>query len=382
MTYLDHNASSPLRPEARAAMERAFGVTGNPSSIHLEGRVARAMIEDAREKVAALTGARPQDVIFTSGGTEANALGLWGAVQAAAEAEMRITRIFVSAIEHDSVLAAACALGERHPGVRVANIPVTSDGVIDTSALEDLLREGKGRVLVAVMAANNETGVIQPIDTIADLVRAYGGLLHVDSVQACGKIAVDAGMADYTAISAHKIGGPQGIGALILNDDAPIAAQVLGGGQERGRRAGTENIIGIAGFGAAAGAVQGDDTSSIQALRDRFEDHLGARHSDVVIFGYGAQRVCNTSNFSLPHLTAETAVMALDLDGVMASSGSACSSGKVGPSHVLKAMGVSDEHARSALRISFGWSSTEADVDSALEALGRISARRRAPAAA
>ncbi len=375
MPYLDHNATSPLRPEARAAMERAFSVAGNPSSVHLEGRVARTLIEDAREKVAALVASRPQDVIFTSGGTEANVLALAGSVQGAAEAEARITRLFVSAIEHDSVLQTATALGERQPGLRVDVIPVTRDGLVDLAALRTLLREGKGRALIAVMAANNETGVVQPIGEIAGLARESGALFHVDAVQACGKIAIDAGCAEYLSLSAHKIGGPQGVGALIVNERAPLTPQMSGGGQERGRRAGTENVIGIAGFGAAAEAVPREDVSSVLALRDRFESGLKTRHPDVTIFGSGAPRLVNTSNFALSGISAEIAIMALDLDGVMASSGAACSSGKVRPSHVLEAMGVPEEVASSALRVSFGWNSLPTDVDAVLNSLEKISAR-------
>jgi cysteine desulfurase len=382
MAYLDHNATSPLRPEARAAMERAFSVVGNPSSVHLEGRVARGMIEDAREKVAALVGARPQDVIFAGSGTEANSLALHGALQGAAETEQRITRLFVSAIEHDSVLRTADALGERQPSVRVAKIPVTNDGVVDLAGLNVLLREGKGRSLIAVMAANNETGVIQPLGDVAKLGKEYGALLHVDAVQACGKIAVDAGLADYVSLSAHKIGGPQGAGALIVREGAPLVAQMLGGGQERGLRAGTENVIGIAGFGAAAEIARSEDVSSTRALRDRFESQLTTDHPEVAIFGLNAPRLSNTSCFALPGISAETAVMALDLDGVMVSSGAACSSGKVRPSHVLKAMGVSEEFAASALRISFGWNSTANDADALLASLEKLSSRARSRRAA
>ena len=375
MTYLDHNATSPLRPEARAVMERAFSVTGNPSSVHLEGRLARKLIEDAREKVVALVSANPQDVIFTSGGTEANSLALWGALQGAAEADARITRLFVSAIEHDSVLTSATVLSERYAGVRFATIPVTESGVVDLPTLAALLREGKGRALIAVMAANNETGVIQPIEPIGELAKEHKALLHIDAIQACGKVAIDASNADYLSISAHKIGGPQAVGALILKEGAPFAAQLLGGGQEHGRRAGTENVIGIAGFGAAAEAVRGEDISHVKAMRDRFESDARRRLPEAVWFGCDAPRIANTSNLALPGVSAETAVMALDLDGVMVSSGAACSSGKVKPSHVLKAMGVAEELAGSALRVSFGWSSQQDDVEAVLASLEKISAR-------
>ena len=371
MSYLDHNATSPLRPEARAAMERALAIGGNPSSVHGSGRAARALVERAREQIATLAGARAQDVIFTSGGTEANTLALWGAVQGASEVSQRITRLFVSAIEHSSVRANAAAIAERVPGIRLEIIPVTADGIVDLEALRVMLREGKGRVLVAVMAANNETGVIQPLAEIVKLLSEHESYLLVDAIQAAGKVGLDLQVAHYVALSAHKIGGPQGAGALIVRDAAPLAATVLGGGHERGRRAGTENVSGIAGFGAAAEAA----TFASPDLRDSFESRLKALVPDLVIFGAGAPRLATTSNFAVPSLAAETAMMALDLDGVMVSSGSACSSGKVRASHVLNAMGVSDSLAQSALRVSFGWNSTGDDVDAAIAALSKLVAR-------
>jgi cysteine desulfurase len=378
MRYLDHNATSPLRAESRAAMERALAIGGNPSSVHGQGRAARAEIEQARESVAALAGGRAQDVVFTSGGTEANALALWGALQGAVEAGARITRLFVSAIEHDSILANAAAIAERAPGVRLETIPVTSDGVVDLDALRGLLREGKGRSLVAVMAANNETGVVQPIADVAALLKDHDGYLLIDAVQAIGKISFAAPLADYVSLSAHKLGGPQGVGALIVKEGSPLAATILGGGQERGLRAGTENVAGIAGFGAAAKAA----TPLPATLRDRFESELRSAVPDVVIFGDKSARLPNTSNFALPRVSAETAIMALDLDGVMISSGSACSSGKVKPSHVLKAMGVPGGLAQSALRVSFGWNSTEEDADAAISSISHLLSRVRSRAAA
>jgi cysteine desulfurase len=359
-------------------MERAWALGGNPSSVHGQGRAARAVVENAREAVASLAGAQAEALVFTSGGTEANALALRGAVQGAVEAGTRITRLFVSAIEHDSVLANAAALVERAPGLRLETIPVNGDGVVDVDALRAHLREGKGRALVAVMAANNETGVVQPIADVAALMKEHEDYLIVDAVQALGKIPVDVSVADYVSFSAHKLGGPQGVGALIVKEGSPLAATPLGGGQERGRRAGTENVAGIAGFGAAAKATEPMKAT----LRDRFETELLSVVSDVVIFGDKATRLPNTSNFALPSISAETAVMALDLDGVMVSSGSACSSGKVKPSHVLRAMGVPETLARSALRVSFGWNSTEADVEAAVSAISRLVARVRSRVAA
>jgi cysteine desulfurase len=345
--YLDHNASSPLRPEARAAMERAFELCGNPSSVHGAGRAARKLVEAAREQVAALVGAKPEEVIFTGGGTDANTLALRGAIEGAAEAGERITRLFVSGVEHPSVLAAADYLAEHAPGLRVETIPVSKDGVADFAATS--FREGKGRALVAMMAANNETGVIQPTGDIDTL-------LFVDAVQKPGRTD----NASYISLSAHKLGGPQGVGALIVRDGAPFAMP----------RAGTPNVAGISGFGAVAACARIGS-----ALRDRFEAGLSPQ---AVVFGAGVARLPNTSNFALPGIAAETSLMALDLDGVMVSSGAACSSGTVKISHVLKAMGVSDDLARCALRVSFGWNSTDADVDAALASIGRLVARREA----
>jgi cysteine desulfurase len=375
MAYLDHNATSPLRPEARDAIARALDLTGNPSSVHAGGRAARALVEEARENVARLAKARAPDVIFTSGGTEANALALIGAVQGAAEAGERITRLFVSAIEHDSVIANAEALAERSAGLRLEFIPVAPDGFIDLDALRVMLREGKGRTLIAVMAANNETGVIQPLDEVSHLARENEALLHVDAVQAAGRIAVDfdALNASYLSLSAHKLGGPHGTGALILREGAPFATLIAGGGQERGHRAGTENVSGISGFGAVARDF--GDTARIAALRGRFEEALLKTAPEAMVFGSRAKRLANTSNFALPGIPAETALIALDLDGVQVSSGAACSSGKVKPSHVLSAMGVSEDTARSALRVSFGWNSTEADADAAIASFSNLLAR-------
>jgi len=384
MAYLDHNATSPLRAEARTAVEQAFAIGGNASSVHAAGRAARALVEDARLTVAALAGARPDEVIFTSGGTEADALALWGAVLGSLDARAaeknagaRITRLFISIIEHAAVLANATAVAERFAGLRLETIPVRSNGAVDLDALRDGLREGKGRALVAVMAANNETGVIQRVDEVAALARAEGALVMSDAVQAAGKVKALPDT-DYLTFSAHKMGGPQGVGALIVKAGAPYAPLIVGGGQERGLRAGTQNIAGIAGFGAAVEAMSQQTISP--ALRDRFEAGLREIAQEVIIFGADAPRLANTSNFSLPGIAAETALMALDLDGVMLSSGAACSSGKVKRSHVLAAMGVSDDVAGCALRASFGWNSTEADVEAALGSISKLVARRRAAA--
>lgn len=383
MIYLDHNATAPLRPEARAAVLAALEAGGNPSSVHKAGRSARATIENARAAIAKLAGAKPDEAIFTSGGTEAIALALSGAVMGAMEEGARITRLFVSAIEHDAVRANAAAVAERVAGLRVETVPVTRDGTIDLDALRTGLREGKGRALVAIMAVNNETGAIQPVEQAAALAREAGGLVLVDAVQAAGKVEIArfSSHVDYMALSAHKLGGPAGAGALIVKEGAPLVPQTLGGGQEKRRRAGTENISGIAGFGAAAVAVNvGDEAVRIASLRDSFERELKRAFPDITIFGERAPRLANTSNFAWPPMAAETAVMALDLEGVMVSSGAACSSGKVAHSHVLEAMGVKEELARKALRVSFGWNSAAGDEIAAIAALEKLAARARAHA--
>jgi cysteine desulfurase len=385
MHYLDHNATSPLRPECLSAVTHALAVGGNPSSIHAKGRAARALMEEAREKVAMLVGAKPSEVIFTSGATEANDLALFGAVEGSlAEEEVRITRLFVSAIEHSSVLAAADRLAERFPWVRVSRLGVTSDGVIDLEGLRVALREGKGRALVAAMAANNETGVVQPIAEVSRLVREAGGLLLVDAVPAAGKIGLDFPLCDYMVLSAHKIGGPQGSGALVVRANSsessvPLQPQLVGGGQQKGLRAGCENLSGIAGFGAAAHSLADGEgeRARIAHLRDHFEAALKQAAPEAVIFGAGQDRLCSTSCFAIPGLSAETALIGLDLDGVMMSSGSTCSSGKVKISHVLAAMGVDEGRASCALRASFGWSSTMEDVNGAIASLAKLRERVR-----
>ena len=379
MPYCDHNATAPLRPEAREAVMRALSLTGNPSSVHAGGRAARAMVEEAREAVARLAGAKAEAVIFTSGATEANALALWGAAEAAADAGNPITRLLVSAIEHKSVLKTAEAVAE-HMNIRLEIVPVTADGVVDAKALTALLR-GEGRALVAVMAANNETGVVQPVAEISRLCRDAGALLLVDAVTAAGKIPLDAGLCDYMTLSGHKLGAPQGVGALIVSETAPLAAQLVGGGQQKGLRAGTENLSGIAGLGAAAKAVLANDEecAHLAALRGHFERALKEAVPEAVIFGANAPRLPNTSNVALPGLAAENMVIALDLDGMMVSSGSSCSSGKIAASHVLAAMGVSD---LSSVRISFGWNSLPDDANAVVASLVKLWQRARPRVAA
>ncbi|HWM61640.1 MAG TPA: cysteine desulfurase family protein [Rhizomicrobium sp.] len=377
MHYLDHNATSPLRPESLSAMTHALSVGGNPSSVHASGRAARAVMEEAREKVAALVGAGAESVIFTSGATEACSLALFGAAEGSLEGESRITRVFVSAIEHKAVLAAADRLAERFPWIRVTTLAVTAEGVIDLEALRVALREGKGRALVAVMAANNEIGTVQPIAEVSKLAREAGALLLVDAVPAAGKIALDFSLCDYMVLSAHKMGGPQGSGALLVAAGAPLAPQLAGGGQQKGLRAGTENLSGIAGFGAAARALADGEgeRARIVHLRDHFEAALKQAAPEAVIFGMEQKRLCSTSGFAIPGVRAETALIGLDLDGVMMSAGSTCSSGKVSVSHVLAAMGVDEALAACALRASFGWSSTMEDVNAAVASLIKLRER-------
>ena len=358
--YLDWNATAKLRPEAREAVLAVLETGGNPSSVHGAGRSARRRVEQAREQVAALAGVLPREVVFTSGGTEANALALSPALGDV---------LLISTIEHPSVRA-----GGRFAAAE--DIEVTADGVVDLAALKRRLA-GVSRPLVSIMLANNETGVVQPIAQAAELVRGAGGLLHVDAVQGPGRIACDfkALGADLMTLSAHKIGGPQGAGALIKRDGLEIEAQFRGGGQERGMRAGTENVPSIAGFGAAAAAVTGswhEEATQMAALRDRLEAGLKAISPQAVIFGEGAGRLPNTTLFAVPGVRAETAVIALDLEGVAVSSGAACSSGKVTPSHVLAAMGVPTGLVLGAIRLSLGYSSTGADIEAFLKAWAKL----------
>ena len=359
--YLDWNATGQLRPEARAAMTAALEVTGNPSSVHGAGRAARRLVEDAREKVAALVGASVRDVVFTSGGTEANMLALSPALG---------ETLLVSAIEHPSVRS-----GGRFAAVE--EIPVTAQGVVDLVALERLLT-GRSRAFVSIMLANNETGVIQPVAEAAAIVHTAGGLLHVDAVQGPGRMPCDfqALGADLMTLSSHKIGGPQGVGALIKRDGVWLDAFIKGGGQERGARAGTENVAAIAGFGAAAEAVRQGwtrETARMAELRDRLEAGIKATAGKAVIFGAGLARLPNTTLFSVPGMKAETAVIAFDLEGVAVSSGAACSSGKVTPSHVLTAMGVDSALAHGAIRVSIGYATSDGDVATILKAWEKLS---------
>jgi cysteine desulfurase len=356
-TYLDYNATSPVKPAVRHAILRALEEGGNPSSIHGPGRKARVRLDEARDAVAALVGACAENVIFTSGGTEANNLAILGLTRTHA-----IETILVSAIEHPCVRTAA-----EESSIQLREVPVDKNGVLELTALKEMLDHGNGCVLLALMLANNETGVIQPLAAASEYVHAVGGLVHCDAVQAAGKIPfsiADLGV-DSLALSAHKFGGPQGAGALVLAHALPLGARLLGGGQELGRRGGTENLPGIVGLGEAAQLAMADlpDYSRLAALRDDFEMRLRQETPAIVIFGEAAPRLPNTSAFAAPGVEADTLLMALDLAGIAVSSGSACSSGKVSHSHVLKAMAVPDSLARSALRVSLGWASREGDLD-------------------
>ncbi|KRR16555.1 cysteine desulfurase [Bradyrhizobium lablabi] len=367
--YLDWNATTPLRPEARQALAAAWDMAGNPSSVHAEGRQARRLVEDARAAVAAAVSARPQDVVFCSGGTEANAMALTPGLRRGSG--WPVQRLVVSAIEHPSVLS-----GGRFSADAIASINISSAGVVDLDHLRALLADGSP-ALVSVMAANNETGAIQPIAEAAEIVHEAGGLLHVDAIQALGKIPIDIKVmqADLLTLSAHKIGGPKGVGALVLAEGVQAIEPLLrGGGQELGRRAGTENVAGIAAFGvaaAAAAAQLADNADRLQALRERFEKGL-KQAADIIVFSEDVPRLPNTTLFTVPGLKAETAVIGFDLAGIAVSSGSACSSGKVQPSHVLAAMGFGKDLAQGAVRLSLGWSTSETDVDLALEAWRKL----------
>jgi cysteine desulfurase len=367
--YLDWNATTPLRPEARAAMAAAWDLSGNPSSVHAEGRASRGLVEDARAVVAEAVGAEARNVVFTSGGTEANSLALTPGLRR--NSALPINRLVVSAIEHASVLA-----GGRFPPEAIEILGVSRSGVVDLDHLREILADG-APALVSVMAANNETGALQPVAEIADIVQGTGGLLHVDAVQAIGKIPfyLNEIGANLISVSAHKMGGPKGVGALVLADglNGPDAA-IRGGGQEKGRRAGTENVPGIVGFGAAVKAAMASlngDMGRVENLRKRLETGL-RQTPGAFVFSEDTPRLPNTTLFTVPGLKAETAVIGFDLEGIAVSSGSACSSGKVQPSHVLEAMGFGAEPAKGAVRLSLGWSTTEADIDCCLEAWRKL----------
>ena len=368
--YLDHNATSPIRPEARDAMIEALQAGGNPSSVHASGRAARDRLERARAAVAALVNGSAERLVFTSGGTEANALAIESTAGSSAHG-----RLLIGATEHDAVVNTAKAAG-----LPIEVWPVDTKGLADLSWLADRLARwnpADGRPFVALMLANNETGVIQPVAEAAALVREAGGWLHVDAVQAAGKIAVDLDAlgAHTLALSAHKLGGPQGVGALAFASDIMLHPRLHGGGQERGLRAGTENVTGAAGFGAAAAAVLRDLPEA--TVQTAWRDAAAARlvQAGAVIAGEGAPRLPGTLCLATANFLSALQVMALDLEGVEVSAGSACSSGKVKPSGVLAAMGYGDL-AAGALRASGGWNTTQQDWDRFADAWLAVQARR------
>jgi cysteine desulfurase len=373
--YLDWNASAPLSEAARTAMVAALDAA-NPSSVHREGRAARGLVEEARRAVAALVNGKPEHVVFTSGATEA-ASTLLSPDWRMGRSPLRMGKLYVSEADHPCVLS-----GGRFPVERVIRIGVGRDGILDLGALESALAvhdKADGVALVAVHAANNETGVIQPAEEIGRIVKAAGGVLALDAVQAAGRIPLDisAGYADYLILSSHKIGGPKGAGATVAAADLMMPAPlVTGGGQEKGHRAGTENPPAIAGFGVAAReALAGlDRIAAVRRKRDAIESIVTELVPDAVFFGAGAPRLANTSFFAIPGMKAETAQIAFDLAGVALSAGSACSSGKVGPSHVLKAMGFGDDVG--ALRVSIGPTTGDREIELFRKALAGIAARR------
>lgn len=384
-SYLDWNATAPMRPEAAEAMLRALALVGNPSSIHAEGRAARAAVERAREQVARLVSAPARLVVFVSGGSEANAFCLSPSFGLGDGRLAR--RLIVGATEHPCVRE-----GHRFAPGAVTELPVDADGLVDLDALRSALAAGEGRALVSVHLANNETGVVQPIAEIALICRQADALLHVDAVQAAGKVAIDMTTlgADALTLSAHKLGGLKGVGAVVFGSDRVEVTDrlVRGGGQEKGARAGTENVPGIVAFGAACEAAHAElEAEAVRQLelRDALEHRLSSLAPSAVVFGRGAPRLPNTSCFATPGFGAEKLLILLDLAGVSVSSGSACSSGKVKPSHVLLAMGVDPGLAAGALRVSLGRLTGEADINRFCEAYAKALASldaRKAQAAA
>jgi len=375
MTYLDHNAITPMRPEAKAAVTAALDVFGNPASVHAAGRAARDVLDRARAQVAAALGAQPAEIVFTSGATESAALAIRGALGAAAAGREDLV---VTAVEHPCVLAVADAL--RAEGRRVTVLPVDRRGLPELDAARAAVTVRTA--LFCAMTANNETGVLLPVRELAAIARDRGALFFTDAVQAVGKIEVDVRTlgTDLLALTGQKFGGPRGAGALWVKSGVRLAP-LLGGTQERGRRAGTENLPGVAGLGAAieaAVACRDADAPRIAALRNRLEAGLLTALPGAVVNGAGAPRLPGTLSLTIPGADAEALLIALDLDGVCASAGSACHSGSAKPSSVLAAMGLTDAEARATLRLSLGWSSTDEDVDRALELVPRLAARVRA----
>lgn len=370
--YLDHNAGSPLRPQVKQAVVEALDLAANASSVHLEGRKAKGLVERARQNVAAMVGAADGAVTFTSGGSEANAAILQPSLSVKGKA-VSIDRLLVSATEHDSVLK-----GGRFAAGQIDIIPVDADGIVDLAFLSDRLsgiRSDGETALVAIMLANNETGVVQPVEAVGQIVAEHDAYFLCDAVQGPGKLAVDIERigAHFLTLSSHKLGGPQGAGAIVRRSDAyAFQPLIRGGGQESYGRAGTENVAAIHGFGVAAELIaqEAPERARIAALRDGMEQQL----TGVVILGSNVDRLPNTSCLAVPGLAAETMLISLDLQGFAVSSGSACSSGKVGVSHVLTAMDVAESTARGALRISLGWNTTDEQVKQFVEAFNNMAA--------
>ncbi len=374
--YLDHNATSVPRPQAREAMNAALEApAGNPSSLHAEGRAARAVVEKARGQVAALIGAKASEVVFTSGGSEAIAAAILGACVRAPASRRKIV---ISAVEHSAVLEAARQAGRL--GFEVDLVPCDRSGRIPAGAFA--ARVDGNTAIAALQWANNETGVVQPVEEVGRACSQAGAPFLVDAVQAAGKRRVDfAGIgASLLAVSSHKMGGPQGAGALLVREGIPMAPLIPGGAQERRRRGGTEGVMALAGFGAAAEAARDAldaESRTLARLGERIERFLHARFPGVVIHGEGVPRLPSTVNFALPGVSGEMLVIALDIAGVAVSTGSACASGAIEPSHVIRAMGRTEEEARGAVRVSIGWSTTEAEVDEFLDLLPAIAEQVR-----
>ncbi|NOZ41810.1 MAG: cysteine desulfurase [Alphaproteobacteria bacterium] len=367
MIYLDHNATAPVKPEVMTEMLRVMTIGGNPSSVHAVGRKAMTMLEDSRETIARVVNCRPEQIIFTSGGTEANNIAIMAA---------KMDHIIIAATEHDSILHMA-----EHFRGRLDILAVDDKGYVSADELKKLLTKASGKILVSIMLANNETGVIQDIRTLAAIAHNAGALFHSDAVQALGKIPVDfqdSGV-DMMSFSAHKISGPQGVGLLVASEDIPIHALFAGGGQEKGRRAGTENLAGIAGFAKAVSLLaQNLQTMTInKKFRDRIEQEISHHAAEVVFYGAQSNRLPNTTTILMPGVASETQVMAFDLDGICVSSGAACSSGKVKPSHVVSAMGASRDQALSTIRVSLGWTTTEDDINRFIAAWIKLYERKR-----
>ncbi len=361
-TYLDHNATSPLRPEARDIMMEVFGQVGNASAINGHGRAAAKYVNDAREAVGLAMGVCAQDILFMGSGTEADNTAIHSAVQNGTK------RVLISGMDHPATFMAARSMGVAHE-----SIPVSEQGVTDMEWLKDRLAHwdvNDGAPFVSIVAANSETGAIQDVETAADLVHGAGGHILVDAVQALGKFRFDC-EADYIAVSAHKIGGPQGVGALYVAPDAPYHNLISGGGQERRRRAGTTNTAGLAGFGAAAKVCEGS-LGHTQAIRDRIESGLREIEPDLTIFSEGVNRLPNTSFFGVAGPASQTLLMALDLENISVSTGTACASGKVGASRAVTAMGLSDTVPNGCLRVSLGYTSTPQDAEMFLSAWAKI----------